>query len=445
MNNVLKISIFALIILCSTMVYSQTDDNANQIMQKINEAFSQGDCDRAQRNYNVWKDFTQTTDASVESRIAECVKEEKKRQEAGLLIEQINETLSQGDCDQAQKYYNAWKSSSNVTDAAVESRIAECEKAKKGSQKNTATTSDQIQQPADNQLYKQQPISNGTLTASVNELLFSSAGGVKLIEISTNAKDYRVLRPSWIFATKLPNGNLQIVCKKNTKNKSRKGSFTIYAEKKSITINVVQEGKEMPVSSPVKTDSATATTDSLPTPVKKQLKKESFSQTLKSKSDYKKNVFGLDLGIGARKAPLTSEIDEWGTFIDFGIHYTHNFSRYFGVDIFNLKFQGYTQGGGFGEHGLFQAMTGIRAYTKNFAKDIKGTAALKVGYGYQPHLSLSDSGVAWDFEIGLNFTKKLFAGFVFNCQALNNNYLLDGSIQSGLSYYYYGGRISYNF
>jgi len=41
-------------------------------MQNINTALSQGDCDRAQRNYNVWKDFAKTSDPSVERRIAEC-------------------------------------------------------------------------------------------------------------------------------------------------------------------------------------------------------------------------------------------------------------------------------------------------------------------------------------------------------------------------------------
>jgi len=149
MKNVLKISIFALMILCSAMVYSQTADNSDQILQKINEALSQGDCDHAQKRYNVWKTFADTTDASVESRIAECVKGEKKRQEAGLLMQQINESLSQSDCDDAQLYYNVWKTSSSVSDAAVESRIAECVKAKEKSQQNTATMPNQIQQTAE--------------------------------------------------------------------------------------------------------------------------------------------------------------------------------------------------------------------------------------------------------------------------------------------------------
>jgi len=93
MKNGLKISIFALMILCSALVYSQTDDNANQIMQKINEALSQGDCDQAQKRYNVWKTFAETTDTSIVKRIAECNVKNKK-QEAEQLIKQANVTLS---------------------------------------------------------------------------------------------------------------------------------------------------------------------------------------------------------------------------------------------------------------------------------------------------------------------------------------------------------------
>jgi hypothetical protein len=72
MKQNIKISIFAAMLLCSTAAWSQTDDTENQVMQKVTEALSQGDCDRAQRNYNVWKDLTQTTNSSVESRIKSC-------------------------------------------------------------------------------------------------------------------------------------------------------------------------------------------------------------------------------------------------------------------------------------------------------------------------------------------------------------------------------------
>jgi len=44
-------------------------------MQNINTALSQGDCDRAQRNYNAWKIFAKSADAAIESKIAACKSE----------------------------------------------------------------------------------------------------------------------------------------------------------------------------------------------------------------------------------------------------------------------------------------------------------------------------------------------------------------------------------
>jgi hypothetical protein len=79
MKQNIKISIFATILLCSTVAWAQIDDTENQVMQKITEALSQGDCDRAQRNYNIWKDLTQTTDSTVEGKIKFCVEAKNPR------------------------------------------------------------------------------------------------------------------------------------------------------------------------------------------------------------------------------------------------------------------------------------------------------------------------------------------------------------------------------
>ena len=73
MKHTLKILIFAAMLLCSIKVWGQEQ----VLFQNINTALSQGDCERAQRNYNVWKDFTSNTDSSIERRIAEC-KDTKK-------------------------------------------------------------------------------------------------------------------------------------------------------------------------------------------------------------------------------------------------------------------------------------------------------------------------------------------------------------------------------
>lgn len=152
----------------------------------------------------------------------------------------------------------------------------------------------------------------------------------------------------------------------------------------------------------------------------------SFIPTTSSKDDYKKNVFGLDLGIGARK------VNEWGTFIDFGIRYTYNFSPNIGWDIVNLKYQYFAKGDF--DDGLIQVMTGLRCYTNNLSNNIKGFASLKAGFGYQPYLG--DSGFGYELEIGLNLTKTISVGFVYNGQNLQGK---------NINCDYAGLRIGFNF
>jgi hypothetical protein len=73
MKNSLKISIFAAMIFCSTVAWAQTDDNtSNEVFKKITDALVKGDCDRAQRNYNIWKTLTEQTNSDIEAEIKEC-------------------------------------------------------------------------------------------------------------------------------------------------------------------------------------------------------------------------------------------------------------------------------------------------------------------------------------------------------------------------------------
>lgn len=74
MSGILKISVFAVMLLCTTIVWAQTDETVNQVMQKIDEALSSGDCDRAKRAYNVWKVLMEQTNNSIEGKINDCQK-----------------------------------------------------------------------------------------------------------------------------------------------------------------------------------------------------------------------------------------------------------------------------------------------------------------------------------------------------------------------------------
>jgi hypothetical protein len=71
-----KIIAIVVMLLCNTVSWAQTDETANEVMQIVNEALTQGDCDKAQRAYNTWKALTNTTDSSVEKKMKECKNEE---------------------------------------------------------------------------------------------------------------------------------------------------------------------------------------------------------------------------------------------------------------------------------------------------------------------------------------------------------------------------------
>ena len=83
MKHLLKISLFGAMYLCSMTIFGQEQA---QLLKNINTALSQGDCDRAQRNYNVWKYFTNSVDSAIELRIKEC----KDKKDAAATIQQIS-------------------------------------------------------------------------------------------------------------------------------------------------------------------------------------------------------------------------------------------------------------------------------------------------------------------------------------------------------------------
>ena len=70
MKSNIKILFLAATILCSTTVWAQ--EAADIAMQNLKEALSQGDCDRAQRAYNAWKAYTEKTDGNIEVKLKEC-------------------------------------------------------------------------------------------------------------------------------------------------------------------------------------------------------------------------------------------------------------------------------------------------------------------------------------------------------------------------------------
>ena len=68
-----KIVILIALILCGTALYPQTNaERAQSLLNDINISLSQGECDRAERQYSAWRSLTSRTDAEIERRIKEC-------------------------------------------------------------------------------------------------------------------------------------------------------------------------------------------------------------------------------------------------------------------------------------------------------------------------------------------------------------------------------------
>jgi len=150
---------------------------------------------------------------------------------------------------------------------------------------------------------------------------------------------------------------------------------------------------------------------------------------------YKKNAFGMDLGIGTRN---TYYGDGGRAIFDVGIRWIHNFSPYIGLEIVNLRFKGDVKGDSINK-GLLQAMSGLRVYTSNFTKNMKGYASIKIGYSYQ--LGTYPGGqFTFETEAGVYLTKNLFTGFVYNPQ-----YIHTGPRHESSMCHYVGWRIGYEF
>ena len=72
MKQNIKVTIFAVILLCGTAICVQANYNIDEAMQAVNEALSENDCSRARKFYQTWKVLTNKTDGDIERRIAEC-------------------------------------------------------------------------------------------------------------------------------------------------------------------------------------------------------------------------------------------------------------------------------------------------------------------------------------------------------------------------------------
>jgi hypothetical protein len=105
MKNVFGISVFAAMLLCSLAALAQTDSTANKVLKKVTEALVNGDCDRAQRNYNIWKELAAKTNSDIEAEIKAC-KSEKKQDKGYVELKDAGIAVQTKDIVVSKLYYN---------------------------------------------------------------------------------------------------------------------------------------------------------------------------------------------------------------------------------------------------------------------------------------------------------------------------------------------------
>jgi hypothetical protein len=167
--------------LCTATIRGQETEQQKQLMQNINTSLSQGDCDRAQRNYNAWKEFTKSVDSSIEHRIAAC----KGEKIDTVIIQSTELKLLQADTIDVKP----------ITDLPA-AHLQELET---------------------------------QLEISTSNLSFNSKGNdEKIVSITSNAPWMLSYKPDWIKTTENIGSNLVIItCKPNINRIFRKDSIIV--------------------------------------------------------------------------------------------------------------------------------------------------------------------------------------------------------------------------
>ncbi|MCL2132332.1 MAG: DUF3836 domain-containing protein [Lentimicrobiaceae bacterium] len=138
---------------------------------------------------------------------------------------------------------------------------------------------------------------------------------------------------------------------------------------------------------------------------------------------YKKNAFGLDLGLGYGFGMY----QDWQHFVNvydtriyhafafsLGVRYMHHFNRYFGADFVKINWAVPV-----GSGSSMQFMTGVRGNTPVFSKCMSAYGALRLGYGLG-FTNPATNGVCFETELGLNFTRTFFMGVSYNFHDFND-------------------------
>ena len=130
------------------------------------------------------------------------------------------------------------------------------------------------------------------------------------------------------------------------------------------------------------------------------------STTLYETKQPHRNHFALDLGFGG----YTGDIEGGGLALELGFRDTYDINEYLSVDIIKIGAHSGTDDIG----GLLnlQAKTGVRGFTPILFGQSRMYANFGLGYGY--FTDAEKGGFAWEVGAGLDITRHIAVGFVYN-------------------------------
>lgn len=131
----MKTKLFVVVVfIMMAHISSAQSDNYQHYLDKALEKLDSCDCESAQRNYHVYKELSGNILPELEQNIENCF-EKVKSSEHSKFLNMAMEKLEAGDCESAQKYYDIYKELSGESKSSVQTLIDDCKKkTKKGSQ-----------------------------------------------------------------------------------------------------------------------------------------------------------------------------------------------------------------------------------------------------------------------------------------------------------------------
>jgi len=119
-----------------------------------------------------------------------------------------------------------------------------------------------------------------------------------------------------------------------------------------------------------------------------------------------RNHFAIDLSFGG----YTGDLDGGGLALELGFRDTYDINEYFSVDI--LKISAHSGTDDFGGLLNLQAKTGVRGFTPILFGQSRMYGNVGLGYGY--FTDAKKGGFAWEIGAGLDITRHVAVGFVYN-------------------------------